>query len=515
MTTVSIFLYQAANVIEFKVTPVICSIGIVLNMVNLLVLTERGLKESPYIYLRALSLTDLSALLMTAVFLVVTTPAGSSGFITSDGTTTGDLGVFYGAYIFLPLTSICNNASTWIVITLTIERFLFVKKPLWARGMCTPSSAKLKTVVVLVVITLVNVPRFMYYRVDTATSPPHRLQIRPTVFRYSKANEKVLWLYSVMFGLVPLLILGVTNRYLIYAVKKARRQRRLLRIRNNMEAHWNREQTRLTLTLISIVCLAVVCILPAAFGDVVVMSYLFSRSATLRQFLESPFYKVFRSVSNLLLTCNMSLNFVLYSAFNDKFVRVMKKMVRRFVRVMKKMIRRFVRVMKKMIRRFVRVMKKMIRRFRPRHEEDDSQVRPRHEEDDLQRQKVRPHHEEDDSQVRPRHEEDGLQRQKVRPHHEEDDLHVGHTRVVMEGVGWAKSTWVLEPKAICRGKDRWLHQVTGKKSTLGVLFVGAGTRHKAVVKTASNASSLTTKTSNVEQSNLLLHQHHQHQHNHR
>ena len=88
-------------------------------------------------------------------------------------------------------------------------------------------------------------------------------------------------------------------------------------------------QTRLTLTLISIVCLAVVCILPAAFGDVVVMSYVFSGSDTLRQFLHSPFYKVFRSVSNMLLVCNMSLNFFLYSAFNDKFLRVLKKMVHR------------------------------------------------------------------------------------------------------------------------------------------------------------------------------------------
>ena len=49
-----------------------------------------------------------------------------------------------------------------------------------------------------------------------------------------------------MFGVVPLLILCVSNTYLIYAVKRARRQRRLLSIRNNMEAHWNREQVRIT-----------------------------------------------------------------------------------------------------------------------------------------------------------------------------------------------------------------------------------------------------------------------------
>ncbi|XP_076449161.1 putative G-protein coupled receptor B0563.6 [Babylonia areolata] len=320
---------EVAEVLEFKLTPVICSVGIVLNVLNLLVLTERGLKESPYVYLRALSLFDFLALLLTAIFLVFTTRPEHSGYITSDGSAARDFGVFYGAHFFLPITSICNNASTWTVIVMTMERFLFVKKPLWARDACTPFRAKVKTTVLLGVISLVNVPRFLYYRV--LPNDQGKLQLRPTHFRYSAVNKKFLWFYSVMFGVVPLLILSVANAYLIYAVRRARRQRRLLSIRNNMEAHWNREQTRLNLTLISIVCLAVVCILPAAFGDVVVMSYVFSQSDTLRQFLGSPFYKVFRSVTNMLLTCNMSLNFVLYSAFNDKFVRVLKKMVARWV----------------------------------------------------------------------------------------------------------------------------------------------------------------------------------------
>ena len=95
---------QVADVLEFKVTPVVCSVGIAMNVVNLQVLTETGLKESPYMYLRALSVTDLSALLMTAIFLIFTSPPSRNGLITSDGTAAGDFGVFYGAYFFLPLT---------------------------------------------------------------------------------------------------------------------------------------------------------------------------------------------------------------------------------------------------------------------------------------------------------------------------------------------------------------------------------------------------------------------------
>ena len=187
-----------AHVLEFNVTPVICVLGIALNIVNLLVLTERSLKESPYIYLRALAFTDLSALLMTSFFLALTSPPAASGFITSDGTPKGDFGVFYGAYFFLPLNSICNNSSTWIVVTLTVERFLFVKRPLWARDACTPSGAKLKTAGVMVGVGLVNIPRFLYYRVvPDPLGAEGLLQLRATEFRYSKANEKVRMLTGV------------------------------------------------------------------------------------------------------------------------------------------------------------------------------------------------------------------------------------------------------------------------------------------------------------------------------
>nr|KAG5709014.1 hypothetical protein BaRGS_004653 [Batillaria attramentaria] len=318
-------------VLERLVTPAICSLGLVLNVVNLLVLTERVLKESPYVYLRALSVTDFSALFMTVLFLLSTDPPPNGGYLISDGSAAGDFGVTYGAYIFYPLSSVCNNASTWLVVTLTIERYLFVRYPLWARDKCSPTSAKVKVVLVLVVVVLFNLPRFLYYRVVPDSSSGGRLQMIPGDFRYSETARHVQWMYSFLFGVLPLLVLCSSNTYLVYAVRRARRQRRQLHIRNNMEAHWNREQTRLTLTLISIVFLAILCILPAAFGDVAVSSTLLSSSHSLRDFIESDLFKVFRSVSNLLLVCNMALNFFLYSAFNDKFVRVMKKMLRRWM----------------------------------------------------------------------------------------------------------------------------------------------------------------------------------------
>lgn len=323
---------QVANAIEFYAIPIVCSLGIALNVINVLVLTEHYLKESPYVYLRALSVVDLSALFMSTIFFIFTKPRESRNFMVSDGSPGRDFGIVYGAYIFFPLSNLCISSSTWIVVTLTVERYLFIRYPLWARDRCTPNMAKLKILLLLVVLLFLNVPRFMMYHVVAEKDPSGtevRLHLKPTRFRHSSLNTAFLWVYTIVFGVVPLLILCFSNSYLVYAVRRARRQRQRLDIRNNMEANWTREQTRLTLTLIAIVFLAVVCILPSAFGDVVLMSYLVSRSHALHSFQSSSFYLIFRAISNFLLICNMSLNFVLYSAFNDKFVRVMRRMVRR------------------------------------------------------------------------------------------------------------------------------------------------------------------------------------------
>ena len=51
--------------VEKFVVPTVCVMGIVLNVLNLLVLTERCLKESPYTYLTAMAVLCLASLTMS------------------------------------------------------------------------------------------------------------------------------------------------------------------------------------------------------------------------------------------------------------------------------------------------------------------------------------------------------------------------------------------------------------------------------------------------------------------
>lgn len=300
--------------------PTICAIGILCNIMNLLVLTQRQLKESPYTYLTGLALTDLGALSFSFIFMVFSYPSKAYFW------------KFYDSYIYLPLTNVCVNSSVWITVVLTIERFLFVKYPLWAKAMCDRASAKFKNALIISIIFAINIPHFFILKpvpIGNSTTQYTRVS---TDFRHSHHYLYIRWFYSISIHFVPLFILSVANTYLVYAVMRARKEREILQIRNNKEATWHREQVRLTVTLISIVCLFIICILPSAFSNKRIAYLMFGGDKTLDEFAMSNFYFILQYVANVLVWCNLSLNFVFYCAINKKFRHVMRWMIQRWIK---------------------------------------------------------------------------------------------------------------------------------------------------------------------------------------
>ncbi|OWF48057.1 FMRFamide receptor-like [Mizuhopecten yessoensis] len=299
-----------AKVIYTYLGPSICAFGILCNVLNLIVLMQHQLKESPYTYLTGLAFTDLGALLLSFLYMVFSHKNQGVYFWR-----------FFEAHIFLPFVNICTNSSVWIVVLLTIERFLFVRHPLWAKATCDRTSAKVKIVCIILLILALNIPRFLVFKVSyTANGTPF---LDSTVFRKSDTFHAINWVYALVINFIPLVILSTANIYLVVAVKRASIQREVLQIRNNKEAAWQREQMRLTITLISIVFLFIICIIPSAFADFPIAYALFGEGYTQAAFRQLAAYRITGYISNLLVWCNLSINFVLYCAFNNKFRRVM------------------------------------------------------------------------------------------------------------------------------------------------------------------------------------------------
>lgn len=291
--------------------PIVCVFGMITNILNLAVLTSNQLPESPYTYLTGLACTDFSALMLSFIYMKF-----------SKDTPTYEWR-FFEAYIFIGLANVCTTSSVWITVQLTVERFLFVRHPLWAKDTCDRASAKVKVLMTVGSAALFNIPRFLCFY-PSFNEKVGRWVLASTPFRTGNIYYVLIWAHSIFVSFLPLFILSAANIYLVFAVHQAGQQRQKLQIRNNREAAWQREQRRLTITLISIVFLFIICVIPSAFSDRPIAYALFGAGKTEAEFVASSFYFSLQYIANFLVWLELSLNFVLYCAFNEKFRRVMK-----------------------------------------------------------------------------------------------------------------------------------------------------------------------------------------------
>ena len=298
--------------------PVICLFGMVCNVLNLCVLTQPQLSDSPYTYLTALAFADLGMLTISFIHLVNFGPARSYA------------NSFYDAYIFFGVGNIFFNCSVWFTVLLTIERMLFVIRPLHTRS--SIKRARIRIFIVVGVCSVINIPRFLCFEVKkkegTSIYYPKGTQFRKSLFFYQTSLCQ-----AIIINFIPVMILTVANCILIFAVRRARKMRELYQMHSNQERVWRRDQAKLTKTLISIIILFIVCTLPSAFAEDPIAYNLFARDMPWDEFLSSVNNETFIYISNLLLFLNSSLNFVLYCAFNDKFRSAMKNI---FIKVRSK-----------------------------------------------------------------------------------------------------------------------------------------------------------------------------------
>lgn len=290
--------------------PVICAFGVVCNILNLAVLSQKILKDSPYTYLTVLALSDLTLLAVSFIHLI-----NSKGSLTY-------IKAFYDVYIFLLLGNICFNTSVWVIVCLTIERGMFVTRPMTFHS--SRQTARIYCACIFVICAFINIPRYFCFKIVQVNE---NYFPAGTKFRESQTFYRISWAHALFINFIPILILLVTNSVLIHALHKATKERRALH--SNQEQATRRDHIRLTRTLVAVVVVFFVCTFPSAFVEDPIAYSLFGGGKTWNEYLRSPANQLFIYISNLLVFLNSSLNFVLYCAFNQKFRQATKTLIKK------------------------------------------------------------------------------------------------------------------------------------------------------------------------------------------
>ncbi len=108
----------------------------------------------------------------------------------------------------------------------------------------------------------------------------------------------ITWIHNLLRSVIPLLILCVLNYYIIQSLRHTKSTRKKLSSRN-----------RITVMLLSIVIVFVVCITPDTVMTFIGLGY------TDANYLA----RAIREITDLLLTINSGVNFILYCIFNKAF----------------------------------------------------------------------------------------------------------------------------------------------------------------------------------------------------
>ena len=205
-----------------------------------------------------------------------------------------------------PIGMIAQTGSVYLTICVTLERYVAICLPLKARYLCTFGRAKVCVAGICLLASLYNIPRFWEVTWQTTYYPQLEANITNVVSTELRAdptyiNVYITWLYLVVMYIVPFSCLALFNLLIYREVRRANSARASL-------TRLQQKEIRLATMLMVVVVVFFVCNLLALVVNIL-------------EVLNMNIIAL-NNISNLLVTCNSSVNLVIYCIFGDKFQRI-------------------------------------------------------------------------------------------------------------------------------------------------------------------------------------------------
>nr|BAO01090.1 neuropeptide GPCR A40 [Nilaparvata lugens] len=289
---------------------VVAILGIIGNIISMIILSRPQMKSSINYLLIGLARCD-TVLILTSIFLFGLPPIYDYTHTELLRTYNAKIYPCVTPYIF-PLALTAQTVSVYLTLTVTLERFVAVCHPLRARSLCTYGRARLYVTLIIVFSFLYNLIRFWEANVvqETIMEDGQNSTIYLVVASPLRSNPLYIslyihWLYLIFIYFLPFTSLAFLNAAIYRQVRRANRERQRL-------SRLQRKEIGLATMLLC----------------VVVVFFLCNVLALVNNLLES-FYEILIDelikLSNLLVTINSSVNFVIYVIFGEKFKRLFLK----------------------------------------------------------------------------------------------------------------------------------------------------------------------------------------------
>lgn len=291
--------------------PVIFLLGIIGNILNIMIFVKGRFRHT-LDEIERCAATGLIALAVSdLLFCVVGLPAPLLS--RHNGSQTLQLIAFYYKTYQTPLVNVFLFSSTWLIVAISVERYLAVCHPIRARWRIRVWKTAVVDVIVYILSAVLNIPGFFKYEVKS-TLCQDNCECYFLAFTTLYANKsfrnayKILWVTLGTFA--PLIIMAFCNARLLMEIYKSRK----LDIKHRAAPHDRYCTSRITLILVSIVFLYFILVCPST-----ALGFLADKIMKLNTENSYFGYQVASVVLNLTQAIYFAMNFALYCSMSRPF----------------------------------------------------------------------------------------------------------------------------------------------------------------------------------------------------
>ncbi|EFO99965.1 hypothetical protein CRE_18954 [Caenorhabditis remanei] len=281
------------------VMTMMCFVGIVTNFLSLYIYTRKTFrKKSINVLLSALSATDLSVCLLA---IPVFASTQLQQWIPPEVT------AMIMVYLY-PVTIMFQSMSVWLLVSITIDRYLAVCHPFMVNTYCTKNRALVTVGVVVLFSSAYNAVRFWEYTINFDVAPENRT-VEQMVKPMLRSNPYFLLWYQNVATMVsqfafPLVMLCVLNIQVARTIIEASEQRR------ELVASVKREHSTAKM-MIMVVIVFLVCYIFSFILNITEIYY--------EEIFSSPFGYFLNDINNVLVVVNSSCAFIFYYKYSTRF----------------------------------------------------------------------------------------------------------------------------------------------------------------------------------------------------
>lgn len=286
-------------------------VGILGNIASIRVLSHRQMRSSVNYILIALAFSD-TVLIVTSILLF-----GLTSFYPYNGLLQDYFYITHPLIVNIayPIAIIAQTISIYMTFLISLERYIAVCFPLQARSSYTQVHTAACIYLVVLLSIVYNIPRFFEINVNEGYDESYGkfYIIKPSQLRLDNYYIKIYihWLYFIFMNFIPLFGITFFNLMIYRQVRIVNRLR--IKLTNR-----ERQDIKLTTMLFCVVIAFLSCNFLAVVTNVLETFY-------------GSYHDRLTKLSNLLVTVNSSVNFIIYVVLVKKFrlilIRQLKSLI--------------------------------------------------------------------------------------------------------------------------------------------------------------------------------------------